>query len=96
MSYDLEYKKTALKEWHKLDNSIKQQFKKKLASILQHPHVPANRLSGFEESSVYKIKLKRSAYRLVYRVCDNTVVVTVVAVGKRDKNWVYKKAFQRV
>ena len=40
----------------------------------------------------YKIKLRQAGYRLVYRVDDDTVFVTVIAVGKRDKNGVYDTA----
>ena len=33
MSYELEFLPSALKEWQKLDNSIKVQFKKKLSDV---------------------------------------------------------------
>ncbi|PPD47601.1 MAG: hypothetical protein CTY12_03620 [Methylotenera sp.] len=34
----------------------------------------------------YKIKLRALGYRLFYQVFDDTLVVTVVGVGKRDVN----------
>ena len=37
MSYRLEFKESALKEWHKLDSSIREQFKKRLAERLEIP-----------------------------------------------------------
>ena len=37
MSYELEYKPKALKEWSKLYSSIKEQFKKKLKERLINP-----------------------------------------------------------
>lgn len=46
MSYDLEFLPPALKEWHKLDNSIRQQLKKKLAERLKNPRVEKDRLSA--------------------------------------------------
>lgn len=33
----------------------------------------------------YKIKLRQAGYRLIYRVDDDVVTVSVIAVGKRDK-----------
>ena len=93
MSYNLKFLPTAFKEWQKLDNSIKLQFKKKLAERLIKPHVPSSKLSGFENH--YKIKLRTIGYRLVYEVIDNNLFVIVIAVGKRDKNIVYKKAKKR-
>ncbi|WP_028295060.1 type II toxin-antitoxin system RelE family toxin [Oceanobacter kriegii] len=93
MTYKLEFKKSALKEWQKLGATLQQQFKKKLAERLQNPHVPASKLSGAD--NLYKIKLRQSGYRLVYKVEDNIVVVTVLAVGKREQNEVYRKAMGR-
>ncbi len=93
MSYKLKFLPIALKEWKKLDNPIRQQFKKKLEKRLESPHIPSTQLSGFENH--YKIKLRSSGYRLVYEVIDKEIVVLVVAVGKRERNFVYKKAQRR-
>jgi mRNA interferase RelE/StbE len=43
-----------------------------------------------------KIKLRSSGYRLVYQVHDKVLVVTVIAVGKRDKGLAYLVAKKRV
>lgn len=94
MPYTLAFLPSAFKEWQKLDKPLREQFKKKLAERLQNPHVSSSALSG--ASDVYKIKLRQAGYRLVYRVCDGTVTVSVVAVGKRNRNAVYKAAFRRL
>jgi mRNA interferase RelE/StbE len=91
--YTLKFLPTALKEWKKLDAAIQGQLKKKLKERLQNPHVQSSRLHGFENH--YKIKLRASSYRLVYEVIDKEIIVLVIAVGKRDKNLVYKKAAKR-
>ena len=93
MSYRLKFLPSALKEWKKLDASIQTQFKRKLNECLQHPHVPGNRLSGFENH--YKIKLKASGYRMVYEVINHELFVLVIAIGKREKNAIYKTAEKR-
>jgi mRNA interferase RelE/StbE len=90
MNYKLKFLPTALKEWKKLDNTIQTQFKKKLKERLGSPHVLSCRISGFENH--YKIKLRASGYRLVYEVIDEEIYVWVIAIGKRDKSLVYKKA----
>jgi len=86
MTYSLEFDARALKEWRKLGDTVRQQFRKKLASILQNPRVEANRPS--ELPDCYKIKLRSSGYRLVYQVIDQEVVVFVVAIGKREREQV--------
>lgn len=93
MTYNLEFVESALKEWRKLAPPVRDQFKKKLAERLEHPHVPAARLHGMKDC--YKIKLRTLGYRLVYQVNDKIVVVTVIAVGKRDKSVVYRTASGR-
>lgn len=39
MNYELEFKESALKEWRKLDKSIRELFKKRLAERLAAPRV---------------------------------------------------------
>lgn len=90
MSYKLEFKTSALKEWNKLGASLRGQFKKKLAERLDAPHVPSAKLRG--STGRYKIKLRNAGYRLVYEVEDARLVVVVVAVGKRERGGVYRKA----
>lgn len=94
MTYKLVFKQEAKKEWDKLDSTIKSQFKKKLVERLENPRIESARLSGMQEC--YKIKLRSAGYRLVYQVRDSEVLVSVVAVGKRDRNQVYKIAIKRV
>lgn len=93
MTYSLGFLAPALKEWKKLDDQTRAQLKAKLAERLENPHVPASRLSG--SANRYKIKLRASGWRLVYEVRDSELVVVVIAIGKRDKDAVYRVAEQR-
>jgi len=74
---------SALKEWKKLAPVLQEQFKKKLKQRLDNPHVQSDALS--DQANCYKIKLRSAGYRLVYEVEDDRVVVTVVAIGKRER-----------
>jgi len=94
MSYELEFKESALKEWRKLDNSIRELFKKRLAERLESPHVESARLSGLPDC--YKIKLRNAGYRLVYQVFDGLLLVVVIAVGKRENKQVYRNVKERL
>ena len=93
MSYKLRFHKLALKEWEKLDSPLRNQFKNKLAQRLKNPRIPSAALSGMPDC--YKIKLRSAGYRLVYRVDDGTLYVTVIAVGKRERLGVYRSAKRR-
>jgi mRNA interferase RelE/StbE len=94
MTYDLAFDPRALKEWHKLGDTVRQQFKKKLAEVLQNPRVEANRLRQLPDC--YKIKLRSAGYRLIYQVQDEQIVVFVVAVGKREASQAYDNAESRL
>jgi len=61
---------------------------------LENPHVASPALSG--ASNLYKIKLRQLGYRLVYSVDDDVIIVTVIAVGKRNRNEVYDIALSRI
>ena len=93
MTYELAFLDEALKEWRKLDSVTREQFKSKLAERLQNPKIPSARLHGAKER--YKIKLRSAGFRLVYQVKDKELLVLVVAVGKRERNAVYKAAAKR-
>lgn len=93
MTYELGFVDDALKEWRRLDGSIREQFKKKLTERLETPHVPSAKLSGHPDR--YKIKLRTVGYRLAYEVRDKQVIIVVLAVGKREGGAVYKAAARR-
>ena len=94
MSYKLRFHELALAEWKRLDGSVREPLKKKLEERLDNPRVPAAALSGMADC--YKIKLRQIGYRLVYRVDDDVVFVTVIGVGRRDKQKVYDAAQSRL
>jgi mRNA interferase RelE/StbE len=94
-TYELEFHELALKEWQKLDGSIKTQFVKALSKRLHSPHIPSSRLRG-DLQNTYKIKLRDMGNRLVYEVVDQRLVVIVIAIGRRDHSQAYQIAIQRI
>ena len=93
--FTLEFLPDALDEWRALDGSAKKQFEAQLRKRLLQPHLPGSELRG-PLRGYYKIKLRRAGYRLVYRVEDERVVVTVVAIGLCVDDAVYLAAVRRL
>ena len=89
MTYELAFKKSALKEWKKLGPNVRELFAKKLKERLSNPHIPSAAVRG--GINLYKIKLRQLGYRLVYSVSETTVTVTVLAVGKRNRKEIAMK-----
>ena len=94
LAYKLRFHELAWREWQQLDSSVREPLKKKLQERLQNPRAPAAALHGLPDC--YKIKLHSVGYRLVYRVDDHAIFVTVIATGKREKNRVYGTAKTRL
>ncbi|GAA6132792.1 type II toxin-antitoxin system RelE family toxin [Halopseudomonas sabulinigri] len=92
--FSLEFNEKALKEWKKLDAAVRLQFARKLKERMQAPCVEADRLRSLPDC--YKIKLRSAGYRLVYQVVDQRLVITVIAVGKRERSVVYRAAEKRL
>ena len=93
-TYRLVFLRDAKKEWDKLGGNVRAQFGKKLIERLAHPRVQSAKLVDMPDC--YKIKLRAAGYRLVYRVDDGRVTVIIVAIGRRDRNAVYKLAAGRI
>ncbi|WP_435954804.1 type II toxin-antitoxin system RelE family toxin [Dryocola sp. BD626] len=94
MSYTVKFREDAVKEWKRLDRTVQQQFAKKLKKLIENPHIPSARLHDLK--NCYKIKLRASGFRLVYEVIDNVLLITVIAVGKRERSEVYEMARTRL
>ena len=94
MTYKLDFYEDAYKEWKKLDATVREQFKLKLIERLENPCVPSAKLR--KSDNRYKIKLRQVGYRLVYEVVNKMITVTVIAIGERDRDEVYKAAAKRV
>lgn len=94
MTFKLVFKIEAKKEWDSLDPTVRSLFAQKLKERIERPSIESARLNGMKDC--YKIKLRRAGYRLVYQVRDNELLVSVIAVGKREKSQVYKAAIKRL
>lgn len=94
MTYSVKFREDALKEWRKLDNTIQQQFARKIKKCCENPHIPSAKLRGIKDC--YKIKLRTSGFRLIYQVSDAQLIIAVVAVGKRERSNVYNLASERM
>lgn len=93
--YRLLFVPSAWAEWQSLDGSVKEPLRKILKKRLDNPHVPGGELHG-SLASHYKIKLRKQGYRLVYGVQDDTLIVMVMAVDKREDSTVYQSARARI
>ncbi|HDL8511080.1 TPA: type II toxin-antitoxin system RelE/ParE family toxin [Yersinia enterocolitica] len=95
MTFNIDFDERALKEWHKLDKALREQFKKKLRKLQENPYIESARLHG-DLAGCFKIKLRASGFRLIYQVIDEEIVIWIVAVGKREDEKAYDIAKKRI
>jgi mRNA interferase RelE/StbE len=93
--FKLKFDPDALDEWNALDGSVKAELKKALQRRVKNPIVESARLHG-NLSTCFKIKSKKTGYRLIYTVIEAEIVVVVIAIAHRDKLRAYKKAEKRI
>jgi mRNA interferase RelE/StbE len=93
--YSLKIYQSAEKDWAALDSGMRDNFLKILERRLIEPRVVSAQLSG-NLAGMYKIKLQKAGFRLVYEVQDEGFILWVVAVGKRADGAVYRAAAERI
>ncbi|NCX76916.1 MAG: ATP-binding cassette domain-containing protein [Actinobacteria bacterium] len=74
---------------------MRQEFEKKLITRLQNPRNVGSALTG-NLRNCFKIKSHRYGYRLTYLVEEDSNMVIVLAIGKRERSDVYDKTLLRL
>jgi len=94
----------AEKELDALDGSPKAQVSRAIERVLQNPlpqseggyGKPLGNKRGLNLAGHFKIKLKKSGMRIVYRLIRENNVMKVVVISIRDDDEVYKEAARRI
>jgi len=98
MSYKVELKKEVKDDLKELSKAqlilVGKQFKK--LSTSPELGQPLGNKNGYDLSGCRKLYVDKKRIRIVYKIIDDTVVVEVIAVGKRDDMEVYQKASLRL
>lgn len=95
MTFSIEFDERAFKEWNNLEKSVREQFKKKLKKLQLNPYIESARLHG-DLAGCFKIKLRASGFRLIYKIIDDEIVIWGIAVGKREAEKAYEMAQKRL
>ena len=96
--YSYKFHPEAEKELKKLNRSVQILFTKTLKKILKSPELGLDlgHKNNFDLTGLKKIYFDHKRYRIVYKIEDDEVLIYLIAIGKREKMDVYKKASERV
>jgi mRNA interferase RelE/StbE len=86
------YNAKAKKEFFSFPESVRKQLDAKLNERRNNPVVLKDKLSGYKD--VYKIKIKKPAVRLCYKIENRKMVLIIVITGSRSD--VYEKLRDRI
>lgn len=99
MIYRIEFIPDAEKDFDSLDGSIKKEIAKKIDALAENPFLgkPLGNKFGIDLTGFYKLYITKKTYRIVYRLIEGSLeVIEVVAIGKRDKEEVYRLVAKRL
>ena len=96
--YDYKFHPEAEKELEKLNRSVQILFTKALKKILKSPELGLDlgHKNNLDLSGLKKMYFDNKRYRIVYEIIEDEILIHLVAIAKRDKMDVYKKAGERV
>jgi len=86
-----------VKDFEKLDVSIKKQILKKLILLETTPFLgkPLGNRAGMDLIGYYKLYAYKRKIRIIYEIKDESLIIRVVSIGKREDFTVYLQAFLR-
>lgn len=102
--WKIQFTKEAIKDIKSLDVPTRNIVKRALIKVSANPlptteggyGKPLKNLNGSKLSGYLKIKVKKPAIRIIYSIVKEKDIMTVIVVGVRQNNEVYKEAEKRV
>jgi mRNA interferase RelE/StbE len=93
MAYQVKFEAKALKDFNKLDNSVKVKIKEYLKKLetIEDPRTQGKPLTG-NLAGLWRYRV--DMYRIAVDILDNTLVIVIIAIDKRDK--IYEKTDKRL
>ena len=100
----VEYTEEALKDLTELDGSVQKIALKAIIKVSKNPlpqneggyGKPLGNKHGSNLSNLLKIKLKSSGLRIIYSIKRDAQKMTILIIGIRTDNEVYKEAQKRI
>ncbi len=100
MAYKVELIPEAGDDFNSLDGSVRKQIAKKIDSLSENPFLGeplGSNKFGIDLAGFYKLYVIKKKYCIVYHLIgDRLEIVEIAAIGKRDKEEVYRLAAKRL
>lgn len=98
MAYKIEFLPDAAQEFEALDGSLKKIAAKQIEKLAERPELgePLGKRMGIDLTGYRKIYFGRKAYRIVYEIQRQKLVVLIIGIGKRERAEIYREVARRL
>ena len=97
MEWEVEWTDDSRKDLKELDGSLRKKVKKNPVSIFKNGYgKPLGNKNNVDLTGLYKVVLKKSGIRIVYELVELDGKMTIIVIGARKDEQVYKEAYKRI
>ncbi|MFZ1059486.1 MAG: type II toxin-antitoxin system RelE/ParE family toxin [Candidatus Rokuibacteriota bacterium] len=98
MAYKVEFLSEAGQEFDALDGSLKKIAAKQIDKLAEKPELgePLGKRMGVDLSGYRKTYFGKKAYRIVYEIQRQKLVILIIGIGKRERAEIYKEVARRL
>jgi len=97
MKFDVRLTDESKKDFDRLDGSIKKHVLKKLILLETNPFLgkPLGNKAGIDLTGYYKLYVFKKKIRIIYKIIDQKLIITIISIGKRENLAAYYLAYLR-
>jgi mRNA interferase RelE/StbE len=98
MAYKVEFLPEASREFESLDGSLKKVAAKQIDKLAERPELgePLGKRMGIDLTGYRKIYFGKKAYRIIYEIRRQRLVILIIGIGKRERAEIYREVAQRL
>ena len=98
MAYKVEFLSEAAQEFEALDGSLKKIAAKQIDKLAERPELgePLGKRMGIDLTGYRKIYFGKKAYRIVYEIQRQKLLILIIGIGKRERAEIYREVARRL
>ena len=98
MVYNVEFLPQAAREFDALDSSLKKIAARQIDKLVDRPELgkPLGKRMGIDLTGYRMIYFGKKAYRIVYEIQRDRLVIFIIGIGKRERAEIYGEVARRL
>jgi len=98
MAYKIEFLPEAAREFESLDGSLKRLAAKQIDKLAEKPELGESlgKRFGIDLTGYRKMYFGKKAYRIVYEIQKQRLLVLIIGIGKLEREEIYREVAERL